>query len=270
MPEEREWAAYFYPPGEAEPGIFINKLGIKDARLWQAERFLVARRAEQLYAGHADIPQTLDLEQYLAIHRYIGQDLYTWAGKVRDVSIGKILEDGEPARWFLPPASIEPWMEAVSETARSIEWEKLDRPAFVTEIAALHTELNFGHFSRELNGRTTRIFLHQVAARTEFTLDFDRVGKAEWDRASHLSRPTGRPGAEWRKNGPLDYEAGATVFEKIVTDRPAAAQPVPVLSAARFAQLDFPHPPRLDRSSPLNTAAYKPPAGREGDRHLGR
>ena len=267
MPEEREWAAYFY---DDAPGIFVNKLGIKDARLWEAERFLVARRAEQLYAGQVTIPQTLDLEQYLAIHRFIGQDLYEWAGRVRDVSIGKILDDGEPARWFLPPAAIEPWMAAVSETARSIEWEKLDRPSFVTEIAALHTELNFMHAGRELNGRTARIFLHQVAERTEFALDFDRVEKAEWDRASHLSRPSGRPGAEWRRNGPLNYEVGATVFEKIVIVRAAAAQPAPVLSAARFAQLDFPTAPKLERRAQPHAAAYKPTAGREGDLYRGR
>ena len=251
MSEDQEWAAYFYPGTD----IFINKLGIHDDRLWEAERFLVSRRTEQLYAGVADIQRTFDLEHLKAIHRFLAQDVYDWAGQLRTVQLGKRIEEGEPSRWFVAPTAIEKWVGAVTELSRELDWPSMGRETFVKEIANLHTALNFGHPWRELNGRATRVYLHHVAEQTPFQLDFDRVEPDEWNAAS---RDSIHPGRERPAGGPLNYEPGERVFEKIVVARAYTAA-LGEGSAARFAQLDFPTSPTLATAGAAYASGYRPP-----------
>lgn len=262
MTEEQEWASYFYPDSD----IFINKLGIHDDTLWEAERFLVSRRTEQLYAGKADIPRSFDLEHLKAIHRFIAQDVYQWAGELRTTQIGKRVEEGEPSRWFIAPTAIEKWVSAVTEISRDLDWPSMDRETFVKAIAQLHTGLNFGHPWRELNGRSTRIYLHHVAEQTPFRLDFDRVEPDEWNAAS---RDSIHPGMARPPGGPLDYAPGERVFDKIVVAR-VYTDALEATSAARFAQLDFPTSATLATAGAAYTSNYKPQTRGDTDRTLGR
>jgi cell filamentation protein len=229
--EEEAWNSYFYPGTD----IFINKLGLRDNRLWEAERFLVARRTAQLHADLSQIPTTLDLDQLRAIHKYIAGDLYEWAGEMRTTTIGKHVEEGDPTRWFLSPSAIPVWMDAVADQARAIDWPNLTRADFVREVADLHTMVNFCHPFRELNGRTSRLFLHQVAAQTPFQLDFDRVDQVEWNVAS---RDSIHPGLTRPAGGPLAYDPGHAVFEKIVVDRGTPSADAADRTATRIASLD--------------------------------
>jgi len=257
MAEEAEWAAYFYPGTT----VLRNKLDIRDPeRLEQAERFLVARRSEQIRSGAIAIARTFDGDHLKAIHRALTVDVWPFAGLARDVSIGKRTEDGEPARWFLPPVHIDTWLEEVAATVAAVDWPKLPRAELVTQIAQLHTYLNFGHVFREANGRSLRIFLEHVVETTPFALDFDRVDQDEWLRAS---RDSIHPGRSYPPGGPLVFEPQERVFDKIVVDRPAA-RPSEASSAARLAQLGTALPASRATSSstaPTSTprTSHKPP-----------
>lgn len=55
--------------------------------LEKAERTLSGRRMDQLLKN--PIQGTFDFEHLKAIHRYIFQDIYGWAGKERTVNIAK-------------------------------------------------------------------------------------------------------------------------------------------------------------------------------------
>lgn len=49
--------------------------------------------------------------------------------------------------------------------------------------------LNCAYPFREGNGRTVRVLLEQLAERTAFALDWDRVSAEEWNQASAASPP---------------------------------------------------------------------------------
>lgn len=237
MVEEPGWAAYFYPGSD----IFRNKLDLHDDRLWEAERFLGARRAEQIRVGIIPIPRTGDLEQFKAIHRALFGDVYDWAGELRTVTIGKRVEEGEPARWFIGPDQIEPWFEAVAGHISDRPWTTMSRNDLVGEIADVATMVNFSHPMRDGSGRTGRIFLEQLIEGSRYRLDFNAVEAHTWNTAS---RDSIRPGRTSHPDGPLLFEPMRIVFQNIVVDNPTPQPPSTVLglgplAAAREQRLGY-------------------------------
>ena len=80
MPDNR----YCYKDSD----VLINKLNIKNKKeLFYAEKELTFIRLQELQ-DHP-IKGSFDFEHLKRIHRYIFQDIYEWAGKVRTVEIGK-------------------------------------------------------------------------------------------------------------------------------------------------------------------------------------
>ena len=75
---------YCYPDSD----VLINKMDIRDqAKLEEAERRLTMFRMSDLL----DVPVKgdFDLDHLKSIHRYLFQDLYSWAGEIRTVDISK-------------------------------------------------------------------------------------------------------------------------------------------------------------------------------------
>ena len=68
--------------------VLINKLNIKDGKtLFEAEKKLTLLRLKNL--NNNPIKGDFDFEHLKAIHKYIFQDVYDWAGEERRVEIGK-------------------------------------------------------------------------------------------------------------------------------------------------------------------------------------
>ena len=62
--------------------IFVNLLGISDSKKFRdKEADFTAIRSIELLQKVDLIPQTFDFERLKAIHRYLFQDVYEWAGK---------------------------------------------------------------------------------------------------------------------------------------------------------------------------------------------
>lgn len=75
---------YCYP----ESDVLVNKLNIKDRdELFEAEKQLTFVRLQELQLN--PIEGKFDFDHLKAIHRYIFQDLYDWAGEERTVEIGE-------------------------------------------------------------------------------------------------------------------------------------------------------------------------------------
>ena len=75
---------YCYPATH----VLKNKLNIENADgLQEAERGITALRILELKQAHP--AGTLDFDYYKMLHRYIFQDMYSWAGKTRTVNISK-------------------------------------------------------------------------------------------------------------------------------------------------------------------------------------
>lgn len=170
----------------AYPGTTVlkNIPGLRnESALSQFEYEQSASRAIELQSN--PIPGKFDLAHLQAIHKYLFQDVYEWAGETRTVNIHK---DAVP---FAPTAYIESYSKTLAaDLAKENYLQGLDKPQFVTRLAHHFTEFNAVHPFREGNGRATREFIGQLAKGAGYELDQTRIdnGKDEWNRAAAAGR----------------------------------------------------------------------------------
>ena len=73
---------------DPETGVLKNKLGIgEEEELKAAEASLVAWRSYQLV--EEPIQGRFDLDHLKAIHQHLFQDVYEWAGELRDIDLAR-------------------------------------------------------------------------------------------------------------------------------------------------------------------------------------
>lgn len=178
---------------DPETGILRNIIGARtQIALDEAEGDLSFARLLQLM----DHPPraTGDLEELRAIHRYLFQDVYPWAGELRTVDIRKNIEGGEP---FLPMSMIERAAAHVAAELRTDHHLRgMARERFIERLAHHYDQLNYVHPFREGNGRVQRVFWNRVARDAGWQLDWRGVYGAINDRACRIA-------AEHRDLGPL-------------------------------------------------------------------
>jgi cell filamentation protein len=148
-----------------DTGILRNKLGIVDDKILQmTESIETGRRLEELEDNPIKIKSA---DTLLAIHGYLFQDLYEWAGKVRTVNISK---QGKP---FLPVTSFAEgfiYIDSLLVEYRSAEKQK---DIVARQLAAILDSVNYLHPFREGNGRTQREFIRVLALEKDFLLDLN-------------------------------------------------------------------------------------------------
>jgi len=157
--ENDRWEAYLYPNG-----VLRNKLGITKAAKWhKMERGFVAAR-------NADFQPSTGLttgsvgEELFAVHQYLFQDCYDWAGQPRNVWMFK----GHTT--FAGPDDIIPMLEEVNADIAEFDWDNNDIDADdlkhyinAAQLGEIHARLNLIHPFREGNGRATRIAMSRLA-----------------------------------------------------------------------------------------------------------
>ncbi|KSW29941.1 Fic family protein [Cellulomonas sp. B6] len=121
-----------------------------------------------------------------AIHRPLFQDVYAWAGEYRTVEMFKWVGRGFAE---FRGGEVERYLGDVHRLVADTAWRKLDREQFGERAATVFAYLNQAHPFREGNGRTSKVFMEEVAEQSRFTLDFSRVAPDQWNQASMLSRP---------------------------------------------------------------------------------
>lgn len=165
-------------------GILRNLVGArKRADLDQAEADLVTARSVDLVS--AQIKPTRDLTELRAIHGYLFQDVYGWAGHLRSVDIRKNTDGGE---FFVPASLIERASGfAFGELAGDGHLQGMDRPRFIERIAYHYDQLNHIHPFREGNGRAQRAFWDRVAFDAGHRLDWTAATGPVNDAASQLA-----------------------------------------------------------------------------------
>lgn len=193
------WEDYFDPETynpATESGTLRNLLGIKEAGvLRRAEYGIVQSREDELYEGHGGILRTYGADHLCAIHGYLFQDVYEWAGQFRTVNISK----GWSGFADHSKGEIEEYLANVQYAVTELRWEDLDRERFGAAAALVFADLNHAHPFREGNGRASRVFMQHVAEQSRFDLDFARVDPELWNYASSMSAPlfgVGEPNPE--------------------------------------------------------------------------
>ena len=129
-----------------------------------------------------------DAAHLKAIHKYIFQDVYPWAGRFRTTLLGKAQFAGEPVTHFTPPHLLEHDAQRILDGLHRASLLKgLSRSEFARKAAHVLVELNNLHPYREGNGRTQRIFVEALARHAGHAVHFDVVSKERMIRASILS-----------------------------------------------------------------------------------
>ena len=144
-----------------------NKLGISDStELARAEEKLSKKKAVELFeSGLLDSLQPGTYNALAEIHRHLFEDIYGFAGKVRDVNIAK------GTFRFAPVMYLQAAIENV---------ERMPQSTF-DEIIEKYVEMNVVHSFREGNGRSTRIWLDQMLKKElNLVIDWSKVDKDDY------------------------------------------------------------------------------------------
>ena len=144
-----------------------NKLGIKDSsELARVEEKISKKKALTLFTENLlknKEPGTFETLRY--IHRFLFEDLYEFAGEIRDVNMAK----GNFR--FAPLIYLDVALSNI---------ERMPQSSF-EEIIEKYVEMNIAHPFREGNGRSMRIWLdHILKSEIKRVIDWGRVDKEEY------------------------------------------------------------------------------------------
>jgi cell filamentation protein len=150
---------------DPDSGVLRNKLDITDDEILQmTEGIEVGRRLEELEDNPITVKSSTTL---LAIHRYLFQDLYDWAGEVRVVNISK---QGKP---FLPIASFTEGFTYIDSLLEEYRSEGNRKDIIAKRLATILDSVNYLHPFREGNGRTQREFIRVLALKKGYHIDLN-------------------------------------------------------------------------------------------------
>lgn len=159
---------YCYP----NSNVLINKKDIRNAKeLLDAEILYTGIRLMELQ--ECPISGKFDFKHLCKIHKYIFQDIYGWAGKVRTIDIGK-------GNMFCYVQNISGYAEIVfNKYFPSCYSVKADRDRFVEVLADNYADLNALHPFREGNGRSQREFARELCLECGYAFDLSRTTHKE-------------------------------------------------------------------------------------------
>ena len=160
--------------------VLINKLNItSDEDLFNAERELVSLRIYEL--NENPLKGSFDFKYLKNIHKYLFQDVYSWAGNIRNCNIAK--QD-----LFCLIEHIESFG---SDVFNKLKQEKYfvdyDIETTIDKLVELFADINALHPFREGNGRSQRVFIESLAKINGIYLDLTNVSKMDMIIASHDS-----------------------------------------------------------------------------------
>ncbi|HFI2659815.1 TPA: protein adenylyltransferase Fic [Streptococcus suis] len=147
--------------------VLENKLGIRDSlELAKTEEKVSKEKAKRLFEEKllAD-KQSGTFETLAFIHRFLFEDIYDFAGKVREVNIAK------GGFRFAPLMYLHTSLATI---------ENMPQRTF-EEIIEKYVEMNVAHPFREGNGRSMRLWLdHLLKAELGQVIDWSLVDKEDY------------------------------------------------------------------------------------------
>ena len=147
---DKEWEEYFIPGTD----VLINNLNIINYdELEEAEKKIVKEKLVYLYLK--PLKGKFDTQHLLNIHKFIFEDIYPFAGKIRKCSLQKDFHI------FCYPEDIETQLKNILEEMNNYfdnnDIYSID--IFAYKLAEFYYELQYIHPFREGNGRSIRVFI---------------------------------------------------------------------------------------------------------------
>ena len=144
-----------------------NKLGLtSSADLAREEERISKKKAVELF--EAGLLDTLPAGKFVtlqAIHKYLFEDIYDFAGEIRTVNMAK-------GNFRFAPLM---YLQAALENIDKMPQSNFD------EIVEKYVEMNIAHPFREGNGRSTRIWLdHILKNEIGKVIDWSKVDKEDY------------------------------------------------------------------------------------------
>ena len=168
---------YCYP----DSNVLKNKLNIRDNKLLKtAEEEITLIKQMELLKN--PIKGNFSKAHFMNIHKFIFEDIYSFAGKIRREQISKA------DTMFYPPNLIDRELDKVFAKIKEKNMLKeTDKEKVFDNLAYVMAELNIIHPFREGNGRSIREFIRLMAKRMGYDLNWGNVDKEELSEASILS-----------------------------------------------------------------------------------
>lgn len=144
-----------------------NKLGITNSpELAEAEERISKKKAIELFEnGILDKLEAGKFESLKAIHKYLFDDIYFFAGEMRTVNISK-------GNFRFAPLM---YLEAALANIDKMPQSNFD------EIVEKYVKMNIAHPFREVNGRSTRIWLDCILKKEiGMVVDWSQVDKEDY------------------------------------------------------------------------------------------
>ena len=147
--------------------VLKNKLGITDSsKLAQEEEKITKKRALELF--DKKIIENFEIGTFKGlqeIHKYLFEDIYDFAGKIREENISKGNFRFAPVMYL-------------KEALKNID--KMPQKTY-DEIIEKYVEMNVAHPFREGNGRSTRIWLDRILIKEiGQVVDWSKVDKDDY------------------------------------------------------------------------------------------
>ena len=147
--------------------VLENKLNLtSSAELAKMEEMLSKKKAIELFeSAHLENLEAGKFSSLAAIHKFLFEDIYDFAGQVRDVNIAK----GNFR--FAPVIYLKEALENI---------DKMPQGTF-DDIVAKYVEMNVAHPFREGNGRSARIWLDLMLKKElNLVVDWSKVDKDDY------------------------------------------------------------------------------------------
>lgn len=143
---------YTYPDSTT---VLVNKQNITNIEeAYRNEHLFVTRRLADL---RLEPIQVYSMSDILAIHNYLFQDVYAWAGQYRKVNISK---SGNP---FMPIQSFNTAETHMNNLIHSYHQTANSKDEIIMHLSEILDNLNYFHPFREGNGRTQREVIRSLA-----------------------------------------------------------------------------------------------------------
>ena len=223
-----------------ENGVLLNKLGISDSEQLSAVEYeTTRRRAAAILNGEALAHlQGFGIERLQAIHRFLFDPLYEWAGNLREMASAKDIPGTGYTGVFTAPSKIADDWKGIEQAAdKFIAAQGLSYEQKLDALMDIFVAANNSHPFLEGNGRALQMFMTQLALEQGIRLNFSMATdnpamKEAWNHASAMSGVYGvlvdddTPGENWELSQavPPDRTELAEFFRYIASESPPRSE----------------------------------------------